>query len=207
MAERKPNGNVAVLNRPLTDDVDAVNGTGAAEGADTGDDGAEGTEGTQASTEGATSTAAAAPRRNLDEAPDDEMVGITLRVPNGFRKLLAKAATEQKPAVSVPQMLATMAAEAFNYTLPKPERAPRLKRYDTPEDRKKAQQHDQQRQRLIARKVMESVENGILNVDMPELLAQVDAELKAKADQAAAAKAVATAGANEGTEGATDAAS
>lgn len=202
MAERKANGtgtsNTAVLNRPLTEDVDALNGTGDI---DTGEQDT-GTDGTQGSAEGASgegaeaASASKAPKRNLDDAPDDEVVGITIRVPNGFRKQMAKTALEQK--TSVPQMLAQMAAEAFDYKLPTPERAPRLKKYDSPEDRKNAQKRDQQRSRLVARKVLESVEKGIINVDMPALLAEVDAELAAKAAEAASAAASAAPATSEG---------
>jgi hypothetical protein len=188
MAERKANGttNTAVLNRPLTDDVDALNGTGAG---DTDTDTQNGTgEGasTQASAEGeASATATKTPKRNLDDAPDDEIVGITVRVPNALRKKIGATALEQK--TSSPQLLATMIAEAFDFTLPTPERAPRLKKYDSPEDRKNAQKRDQQRSRLVARKVLESVEKGVINVDMTALLAEVDAELAANAAKAAAA--------------------
>lgn len=182
MAERKPvtNGsNAAVLNRPLTEDVDSLNGTG------TGTDAYTGTTNDGGESEGESEVAATkAPKRNLDDAPDDEVVGITMRVPNAFRKLLAKTAVDQK--TSVPQMLAQMAAEAFNYTLPEPERAPRLKKYDSPEERKKAQVKDQQRQRLIARKALEAVEKGNLQVDMVALMAEVDAELAANAAKAEA---------------------
>jgi hypothetical protein len=171
MAERKAS-DTAVLNRPLTDDVDALNGTGA--------------NGTGEAGEGeATASASKAPKRNLDEAPDDEVVGITVRVPNALRKKIGAMAVEQK--TSSPQLLAAMIAEAFDFTLPKPERAPRLKKYDTPEDRKNAQKRDQQRSRLVARKVLESVEKGVINVDMTALLAEVDSELAANAAKAAAA--------------------
>jgi hypothetical protein len=169
MAERKAS-DTAVLNRPLTDDVDALNGTGT-----------NGTGETEAS-EGV--SASKAPKRNLDEAPDDEVVGITVRVPNALRKKIGTMAVEQK--TSSPQLLAAMIAEAFDFTLPKPERAPRLKKYDTPEDRKNAQKRDQQRSRLVARKVLESVEKGVINVDMTALLAEVDSELAANAAKAAA---------------------
>jgi hypothetical protein len=170
MAERKAS-DTAVLNRPLTDDVDALNGTGA--------------NGTGEAGEGeATASASKAPKRNLDEAPDDEVVGITVRVPNALRKKIGAMAVEQK--TSSPQLLAAMIAEAFDFTLPKPERAPRLKKYDTPEDRKNAQKRDQQRSRLVARKVLESVEKGVINVDMTALLAEVDSELAANAAKAAA---------------------
>jgi hypothetical protein len=171
MAERKAS-DTAVLNRPLTDDVDALNGTGTN---GTGETGGE-SEGVSASK---------APKRNLDEAPDDEVVGITVRVPNALRKKIGAMAVEQK--TSSPQLLAAMIAEAFDFTLPKPERAPRLKKYDTPEDRKNAQKRDQQRSRLVARKVLESVEKGVINVDMTALLAEVDSELAANAAKAAAA--------------------
>jgi hypothetical protein len=171
MAERKAS-DTAVLNRPLTDDVDALNGTGTN---GTGETGGE-SEGVSASK---------APKRNLDEAPDDEVVGITVRVPNALRKKIGTMAVEQK--TSSPQLLAAMIAEAFDFTLPKPERAPRLKKYDTPEDRKNAQKRDQQRSRLVARKVLESVEKGVINVDMTALLAEVDSELAANAAKAAAA--------------------
>jgi hypothetical protein len=171
MAERKAS-DTAVLNRPLTDDVDALNGTGTN---GTGETGGE-SEGVSVSK---------APKRNLDEAPDDEVVGITVRVPNALRKKIGAMAVEQK--TSSPQLLAAMIAEAFDFTLPKPERAPRLKKYDTPEDRKNAQKRDQQRSRLVARKVLESVEKGVINVDMTALLAEVDSELAANAAKAAAA--------------------
>jgi hypothetical protein len=172
MAERKAS-DTAVLNRPLTDDVDALNGTGTN---GTGEAGGE---------SGDSVSASKAPKRNLDEAPDDEVVGITVRVPNALRKKVATMAVEQK--TSSPQLLAAMIAEAFDFTLPKPERAPRLKKYDTPEDRKNAQKRDQQRSRLVARKVLESVEKGVINVDMTALLAEVDSELAANAAKAAAA--------------------
>lgn len=182
MAERKAS-DTAVLNRPLTDDVDALNGTGTN---GTGETGGE-SEGVSANK---------APKRNLDEAPDDEVVGITVRVPNALRKKIGTMAVEQK--TSSPQLLAAMIAEAFDFTLPKPERAPRLKKYDTPEDRKNAQKRDQQRSRLVARKVLESVEKGVINVDMTALLAEVDSELAANAAKAAAASEGAGAGAPVG---------
>jgi hypothetical protein len=205
MAERKAS-DTAVLNRPLTEDVDDMNGTGSTNGTNEAGAGETGTDGTQGSTESgaeAAATASKAPKRNLDNAPDDEIVGITVRVPNALRKKIGATALEQK--TSSPQLLATMIAEAFDYKLPTPERAPRLKRYDSPEDRKNAQKRDQQRSRLVARKVLESVEKGVINVDMTALLAEVDAELAANAAKAAEAAAAAPAPAAEGanTEGAT----
>lgn len=196
MPTRQGNSNnVAVLDRPaggetLADlagqstDTDVSNtDTGASTGEQQTGEGASGE-----------TASAKAPKRNLDDAPDDEIIGITLRVPNGFRKQLAKTAVEQN--TSVPQMLAQMAAEAFSYTLPKPERAPRIKKYDTPEQRKEAQKSEQAKQRLVARKVLEAVEKGIIQVNMADIMKEVETELAAKAakDAEAAATAAATAG-------------
>jgi hypothetical protein len=191
----RPASTVAVLNRPadgesLTDTVNGLDGDEGTQGSSEGTDTDSGEDAT---------TAQRAPKRNLDEAPDDEVVGITIRVPNGFRKLLAKTALDQK--TSVPQMLAQMAAEAFEYTLPTPERAPRIKKYDTPEQRKEAQKTDQRRQRLVAQKVLEAVEKGIVQVDMQAVLAEVDAELKSRAESDAAKAATATAAASATTAG------
>lgn len=204
--EGNDNSGAAVLDRPVSDTSAPTSDTvGDGEGTGTGaselSSMAEGALQQQTAT-AAADTATKAPKRNLDDAPDDEIVGVTVRVPNLLRKKIAETAVAQN--TSVPQLLAHMVAEAYSFVLPAPERAPRTKKYDSPEERKNAQKRDQQRQRLLARKVLDAVEKGIINVDTAALIAEVDAELDASAAKAAEATATATASADATSESGAD---
>lgn len=153
----------AVLDREALDE--SVNGTGA-EGA----------------TEGATGDAPARrtrAKRNPEDMGPEEIISLNVRVPNALRAQLAGTATEQN--TSVPQLVAKMLADAYGFELPKPQRAARVKKYASAEERKQAQKDAQAKQRLITKAVLKAVEDGTIDVDVEALIARIKEEEAAKA--------------------------
>lgn len=164
MARRDEEGGVAVLNRPVGEDgeLPATNSNGT-EGAATG-----------------TGTRRARVKRDVDQMGPNEMISLNVRVPNALRLQLASTATEQ--STSVPQLVAQMLATAYNFELPKPQRAARIKKYASAEERKAAQKADQQRKRMVTKAILRAVEQGTLpGLDIDAMVAQIAEEEAKKA--------------------------
>lgn len=167
----------ALLDAPTGQGTNGVQG---GEGTSVGG-AAEGTSGEQ---QAANEVAEAAKKvkRNPDELPDDEVVGINIRIPNALRKLIAADGLKASPQVSVPQLVASMLASAYSFELPKPARPARLKKYASKEERLAAQKREQQRARNVTKAVLKLVEEGKLEgINIDELVAQIEAEQQAKA--------------------------
>lgn len=143
-----------------------------------------------AAAEAAVTEAAKKVKRNPDEMGPDEVIGINVRIPNALRKLLADTAVKQ--STSVPQLVATMLAQAYEFTLPKPARAPRIKKYENKEQRLAAQKAAQQKQRMQTKALLRLVEQGKIDVNLDELVAQMEAEQAANAPEQATETAGAT---------------
>lgn len=150
---RREGENMAVLDRPVTSE----NGTDAAD---------EAQETAQAVVKRA--------RRDPDALGDEEIVGINLRMPNALRKQMASTAEEQN--TSVPQLILSMLANAYNFTLPTPTRAPRVKKYANKEERIQAQKETQQHKRLVTRAILDAIEAGKIDLDIDALVADLKAQ-------------------------------
>lgn len=165
MARRDGMEDVAVLDRPV--------GDVKPEDADT-------------STEDDTEDEKPAPRaakRNSDDLPDDEVISLNVRVPNGLRKAIAITAQDRQ--TSVPQLIAEMLSDAYSYALPKPTRAPRTKKYANKEERLAAQKAQQAKNRAITKAILAAVEEGKIDMDIEALLAEMQAKQGATAAAAA----------------------
>lgn len=185
MPSRDKTEGTAVLDRPVGDQ--SPNG---AAGEQQGEAGGE-----QQQPSGEAATPAKAAKRNPDEMGPDEIIGINVRMPNALRMKLGETAKEQN--TSIPQLVATMLASAYEFELPKPSRPPRTKKYNTPEERKQAQKDQQQHQRDITRALLKAVEDGkIQGVDVEALVAEFKAQ---QAAQEAAKAAAATEGEGQAT--------
>lgn len=194
-------GGVAVLNRPVGDE----NGPSADMGAST--NGTEGATGEAPSGE----TAAPEPvkrtrvKRDVDQMGPEEVISLNVRVPNALRLKIAETAKEKN--TSVPQLVSEMLATAYEFELPKPKRAARVKKYDSPEERKAAQKKAQAHQRMVTKAILRAVEQGTIpGLDVDALVAQIQAEETAKAASAATTEGTETPPATEGaaTGGATE---
>lgn len=171
MPRRDENTGTAVLDRPVGEEPQA-NQNGTEAGATAAEN--------QASQQEAAATATRAPKRNPDELGPDEIVGINVRMPNALRLKIAETAKAQN--TSVPQLLASMVAEAYSFELPKPSRPARIKKYDTPEQRKEAQKAAQAKQRTTTRALLAAIEDGKLgDIDVEALVAEYAAKQAAAA--------------------------
>jgi hypothetical protein len=150
---------MAVLDRPATD--------AATENGQT-DAGASDTSG-----EAAAAEAVKRVRRDPDQMGDEEIVGINIRMPNALRKQMAATAEEEN--TSVPQLILSMLAQAYSFTLPEA-KPKRVKKYASKEERLQAQKDAQQHKRLVTRAILEAIEAGKINVDIDALVADLQAQ-------------------------------
>lgn len=183
---RRDESSTPVLDRPVegqaqTQDGESVNGTENV--------------GTEAGTPGAgtpaQAVAARKAKRNPDELGPEEIISINVRMPNALRMQVAGTAVEQ--STSVPQLITSMIADAYGFTLPETAKPKTRKKYASKEERMQAQKAAQQAQRVKTRAILDAIEEGKLNVDMDALLAAYNekqareaAEKQAREDAATA---------------------
>lgn len=181
------NGAVATLEAPSSA---STNGTAAGEGN-------EGETGASAASEGATPAKVKKEKRKPEDIGPKEIISLNVRVPNELRAMVAKSALERE--TSVPQLVAEMLAEAFEYKLPETARPARVIRPGlTPEQRKQENKKKAEKARNTTQAILAAAKSGLLgDIDIDALVAEYTAKKEAEKAAEEAAESSNTGGGGE----------